>query len=83
MKNKQDYPMKPIFDIMNNAINKLSEELLSIEYKDYIIVRNDYPHSEYKYIYYHKDETDGNFNMCRTVDECKEEIDLIHEENNF
>ena len=77
---ESDYPMKPIYNIMNNAIDKLSE-LLPMDYKDYIIMNNSYPHPEFKYMYQHKDETDGRVIYCKTINECKDEIDLIHEEN--
>jgi len=53
-----------------------------MEYKNYIIKENDYPHPTLKYIFYHKDDTDGNVIFCKTIEECKEDIDYWIELNN-
>lgn len=54
---------------------------MECNYKGYTIARNDYPHPVYKYQYYHNDDTDGFVNICKTIDECKDEIDSICDEN--
>lgn len=46
-----------------------------IKYRGFIIAPNDYPHPIYKYVYYLENDTDGQFSMCETIDECKKEID--------
>lgn len=48
-----------------------------LNYKGYIIEPNDYPDLVRKYMYSHVDETDGRVEYCKTIDECKQEIDEI------
>ena len=50
------------------------------KYKDYIIELNKHNFYNYKphqYLYYHADETDGKFFNAESIEQAKQEIDLL------